>query len=344
MRTMATALDEPPRPVVVIPGFGVTRLYDPVTGRYVWGTGHATMQTHFDDDLDLPDSGHDRLVPRGYVGSRGPVNVGWQITEALRRFGRYVPDRTVFPFHYDWRLTARENATRLAELVEQVRRGGKVDLVTHSAGAIVALAYVKLGGGGANVDHLVLIAPAQLGVVDAFRILVRPERFLRRVFTTQMVETWPSVPELLPENGRFLVDDSGRPVAFDAWNPASWRALIRTTPRFERSIVEGRRFRDELRDAPMPASVKVSVLAGDCVATAHAVLMRRDGSFAFYPEELRQNEGGLARQLFEPGDGTVPISSARAGTRAMIFCDGHQGIATDPNVQHALIGTLRDWR
>ncbi len=91
MRAMATTLDEPPRPVIVIPGFGVTRLYDPLTRRYVWGTGHATMQTRYEDDLDLPDGGHDRLVPRGYVGSRGPVNIGWQITEGCANSDAMCP-------------------------------------------------------------------------------------------------------------------------------------------------------------------------------------------------------------------------------------------------------------
>jgi hypothetical protein len=48
--------------------------------------------------------------------------------------------------------------------------------------------------------------------------------------------------------------------------------------------------------------------------------------------------------LFEPGDGTVPMDSARGGRHAAVFCDGHQGIAADPSVQHLVIETLRDWR
>lgn len=315
--------------------------------RFVWGTGPATVHTHFDDDLDLPvlpggSIGHDRLVPRGYVGSRGPVNIGWQITEGLGRFGRYTPGRTVFPFEYDWRLSATDNAARLSELVEKIRNGGRVDIVAHSAGAIVALTYVKLQGGGDRVDHLVLIAPAQLGVIDAFRVIVRPERFIRRVFTPQMVETWPSVPELLPEDGRFLVDESGRAIDFDAWRPQDWRKVVPSPEFWQHSVAEARRFRDRLRATPIPAGVKTTVIAGDCVLTARRVLLRRDGSFAFYPGELRRNERALAKELFEPGDGTVPISSARAGGDAFVFCDGHQGIAADPNVLHTLIRSLRD--
>src|SRR5690242_20415703 len=82
LRTIAEWYGPPPRPVIVVPGFGVTRLYDPVTRQYVWGTPRATVHTKYADDLDLPaGGGHDRLVPQGYVGSRGPVNIGWQLME-----------------------------------------------------------------------------------------------------------------------------------------------------------------------------------------------------------------------------------------------------------------------
>lgn len=339
LRTIAGAYGAPPRPVIIVPGFGVTRLYDPVTHQYVWGTPRATVHTKYPVDLDLPQSGHDRLVPQGYAGSRGPVNIGWQLMEGLRKFGRYTPDKNVFPFYYDWRLSARENAQKLNQLVERLRDGGKVDIVTHSAGAIVALTYVKLGGGVSKVDHLILIAPTQRGVTDAFRVLVRPERFLRRVFTSEMVATWPFVFELLPEEGRFLVDEKGRAIDRDLWTPEGWQGIQRVS---SQRLANARKLRDELRTTPMPPQVHVSIIAGDCVATAHRVLMRSSGKFVFYPGELLPTERDLEGILFESGDGTVPITSATAGDTAMIVCDGHQGIAEDPTVHRAIIRTLRE--
>ena len=92
----------------------------------------------------------------------------------------------------------------------------------------------------------------------------------------------------------------------------------------------------------MPKTVAVTVIAGDCVATAHRVLMRRDGSFVFYPGELRPEEHSLERILFEPGDGTVPVTSSDAAHDALLFCDGHQGIAADPSVHRAIIRALRE--
>jgi hypothetical protein len=212
-------------------------------------------------------------------------------------------------------------------------------------GSLVALTYVKLAGGAGKVEHLVLIAPTRRGVADAFRVLVRPERFVRRTFVPQMVATWPSVPELLPDNGRFVVDESGAPIDFDAWRAQDWSrfvALDEARQRaFARSIDNARTLRNQLRDTPMPHDVKFDVIAGDCVETAIRVIARTDGSYVFYPSELREKEKSLHRKLFELGDGTVPVSSATAGEPALLFCDGHQGIAADPNVHRALLRILR---
>jgi hypothetical protein len=111
---------------------------------------------------------------------------------------------------------------------------------------------------------------------------------------------------------------------------------------FARSLTDARAFRDELAHSPMPKNVEVTVIAGDCVATAHRVLMRHDGSFVFYPGELRAEERWLGQILFEPGDGTVPATSSDAGHDALLFCDGHQGIAADPSVHRSIIRTLRE--
>jgi pimeloyl-ACP methyl ester carboxylesterase len=336
LENIAETYHAPPRPVIIVPGFGVTKLYDPETRQYVWGTPRATVHTKYADDLDLPPSGHDRLIPRGYVGSRGPVNIGWQLMEGLRKFGRYEPEKNVFGFEYDWRLSARENAVELGRLIDRVRGDGKVDIVTHSAGAIVALTYIKLAGGASRVDHLILIAATQRGVIDAFRVMVRPERFIRRVFSAGMVGTWPFVFELLPENGRFLVGEDGKPIDRDFWTAEGWQGIQRVSPQI---LANARALRDELRRTAMPPNIHVSAIAGDCVATARRVLARPDGTYVFYPGELTADERRLEPLLFEPGDGTVPISSAGEG---FTVCDGHQGIAADPTVHRAILRTLRE--
>lgn len=337
LRRAAATYGAPPRPAVIVPGFGVSRLFDPVTRRFVWGTAHAMVQRRYADDLEL--DAHDRLVARGFVGSRGPVNIAWQLREGLRKFGRYTPDVDVFTFAYDWRRSSSDNALALAVFVDGIRRahgGAKVDLITHSAGALVGLAYAH-GAGRDAIENLILVAPTQRGVPDAFRVLVRGERFIRRAFTPAMAATWPSALELLPHDGRFLIDASGETIDFDAWDAASWKQLgIDVDPA---ALARARELRELLAEKP---SVKTHVLAGDCVPTTRRVLRRADGTYAFYLDELRDDERALAQVMFEPGDGTVPVTSARAGGPAMLFCDGHQGIAADPTVHRALIRLLRE--
>jgi pimeloyl-ACP methyl ester carboxylesterase len=356
LRAAAAEWTAPPsNPVIVIPGFGVTRLLDPKIDRYVWGTPRATLRTVWPDDLDLPFDartltiGRDRLLPSGYVGSRGPINTGWQLMTALEKYGGYREGEHVYPFHYDWRLSALENAGQLDTFVKRVREeheGAKVDVVTHSAGAIVALTWLKLGGGGAAVRNLVTIAPPGRGSIEAFRVMVRRERFIRRTFSPDVVATWPSIPELLPEEGTIFVDETGNALGLDLWSPATWLRFglydAALHPVFTASLARARTFRDRLRDTPLPPGVTLHVIAGDCVPTARRVIARSDGTFAFYPDELRPAEQTLRAIAFEPGDGTIPLSSASALARPAIFCDGHQGIATDPSVHRALVRILRN--
>lgn len=347
----AAHLTSPPsNPVIIIPGFGVTRLLDPEVDRYVWGTPRATFHTSWPDDLDLPIDpktltiGRDRLVPRGYAGSRGPINTGWQLMTALEKYGGYREGETVYPFYYDWRLSAMDNAAELDKFAADVRRdhaGAKVDVVTHSAGAMIALAWIKLAGGGTAVRNLVAIAPPARGTIEAFRVMARPERFIRRMFSPNMVATWPSVPELLPEEGAIFVDEWGNALDLDVWSPNTWQKFgfydAALHPAFAASLARARAFRDRLRDAPLPPGVAVHVIAGDCVATVRRVVARSDGTFVFYPGELRRTDAKLRSAVFEPGDGTIPLSSATGLASAEIFCDGHQGIAADASVQRALL-------
>lgn len=328
LRANAATLGAPERPVIVIAGFGVTSLVDPITGAHVWGTPRSVWRTEWPDDLDL--DANDRLVPRGWVGSRGPINTGWQLAIGLRKYGGYTLDRDLHPFYYDWRRGARDNAERLATFIERVGGSGRVDVVTHSAGALVALTYASRPD--ARIENLIMVAPPRHGTVEAFRIFVRTERFVRRTFNAELVATWPFIFELLPDDGRVFVDEEGRPLARDLWDPSAWPFEV------TQQLIAARAFREELRARPPAPYVKLTVLGGDCVPTARRILQRRDGTFAFYPDDLRENERALARVLFEPGDGTLPHSSVGEAT---FFCDGHQGLAADPSVHRAVIRALR---
>jgi hypothetical protein len=392
LERLAQSQPRPAVPVVVIPGFGVTRLFDPATARFVWGTPRSVVRTRYPDDLDLPwDEGRERyvrdaLVPRGFAGSRGPINTGWQLSQALIRYGGYARAASdgaarVYPFEWDWRLSMEDNAQRLDAFLDSIRREQndpalRVDLVTHSAGGLLALLYLRIGTAAlddeaswersgaaarAKVRRVVAIASPQAGVTDPLRIAVRPERFIRRTFPAEMVATWPSVGELLPRDGRFVVDEQGELLDLDlhdisAWEQLgiglfapeaqvragsgdeAWKSLV---SRFAKTLARGTLVQ-RVMARPLPEETSVTLIAGDCVETPFRALRRDDGTFAFYRSQLRPGETDLGDEFLEPGDGTIPIRSATRGhkDRVSLFCSGHQGLAADPSVHRAVVRAL----
>jgi pimeloyl-ACP methyl ester carboxylesterase len=397
LREAAMFTEAPARPVIVISGFGTSKLYDPITKRYVWGTAHATLQTKYADNLELavdPEKEEivrDRLVPRGFVGSRGPINFSWQISRALELYGSYAmatldppamqPPRDIYRFAYDWRLSSTDNARELDALIEQIRRAHhnpqlRVDIVGHSLGAFIALTYLRMGtapldqpdlwtaaaeSAARKVNAVVLLGAPQQGAVDAFRVLIRSERFVMRVLAPRWTATYPSVVEMLPLDGRIVIDEQGAPMDIDLWDIQSWRRhkLSIFSDEIRRQIVEQQSekaydhltvaFAKSLRRAktlrtvharPLPPGVAVTSITSDCIPTGRRVLLRRDGTFAFQIEDLRENEKHLAKRMFVPGDGSITMASATAG-KVMVFCSGHQGMALDPGVHHTIIRSLQ---
>lgn len=371
-----TLLPPPPRAVIVIPGFGNTRLYDPVRETFVWGTPKSMVHVDFEDDVDLPlEAGAaDRLVPQGFVGSRGPINVAWRLSTALKRFGGYVStdapgQPTVYTFGYDWRRSFIENGRQLRKFIDELRerRGSaneRFDLVAHSAGGMVVLAYLSTGGesldepakwrGGASeaasrVGRVVLMATPTRGTAEAFRFLARGERLIRRSIEPEQVATFPSIFELLPFDA-YATDEAGRPVDLrraEEWKSrrlSIWRgnepdaALER---RFSELLERSSRFQQAL--ASRPPLVLIDTIAGDCIPTIRQVPVRKDGSLAFYDRELLPHEVSRYSDLFAAGDGSILASSASGDdAHPTYLCTGHFGLASDPDAVRAVLRLLID--
>ncbi|MFA6955179.1 MAG: hypothetical protein WC538_04820 [Thermoanaerobaculia bacterium] len=387
----------PTRPVVVIPGFGNSKLWDPAAESYVWGTPGTTIFTRYDDDLDLPFDtatgrfGFDNLVPRGgFAGSRGPVNIAWRISHGLVKRGSYhwmhsgelpADNADIHPFAFDFRLSAVDNARRLDAFIDDIRvrhrdPALKVDIIAFSAGGMVALTYAKLGtadldrpdtwdagsrAAASKMATMLLVATPQEGTNESIRVLFRGEKIIRREWPQEMMATFPSIAEMLPEARFPLVDETGRQVAFDVWSAADWRELrfgiysdgVKASfggrgdewsaieRGFRASLTRAARFREALRTRPFPEGVQVTALAGDCIPTARQVLLRRDGTLAFYPSELLPGERHLESVLFVPGDGSISADSATAQIGwSEFFCRGHQGIASDAGAHEAMLSAL----
>jgi pimeloyl-ACP methyl ester carboxylesterase len=368
------SLDKPARPLIVVPGFGISKLYDAKREHFIWGTPKSMIVDRFPDDFDLPLDGetNDSIVARGFTGSRSPMNSAFKLGEALKRFALYgkasesadEANTNLYLFAYDWRQSYVHSASELARYIEKVRAahgGAQVDLLTHSAGAAVAIALLEQND--AAIANVIMLAPPLRGSIEAFRLINDEERFWRRTLMPETSATLRSVPELFPDDGRILMNEKGEVLAHDIWDPSTWRELelsiysdvvkqrviaasgpehyAALIASFENALQRARKTRDGWNK--VIHDPRISVIASDCVPTTRRVLIRNDGTVAFYPHQLRQEEASLGAEMFEPGDGSIPLRSATLGKeRTTILCDGHFALALDPSSYRAIIRTLND--
>ncbi|MEI6627615.1 MAG: alpha/beta fold hydrolase, partial [bacterium] len=113
------------------------------------------------------------LIP-GILGSWGsdeewildPVlNTYTNLYEALKLAG-YEEGKTLFAMPYNWRESNVDTAYLLKDKVEAVKRiagTGRVNLIAHSMGGLVARYYAQELDGAKNIDKLIFLATPQRG-------------------------------------------------------------------------------------------------------------------------------------------------------------------------------------
>ncbi len=234
--------------VVVVPGILGSRLAD-ADGHEVWGlSGRALLRGirtfgRSVRDLTLPpDLGDehpgDGVRPLGPMRDlHGLLGIGTLVDGydglldwlerhfTLRR--RNVRDEPGTPanligFGYDWRLSCRYNADRLAERVDEElgrwrasapeRAGARVVLVCHSMGGLVARHYVKRGGGAEVTRRVVTLGTPYRGSLDALLSLVNGAG-PAAVGLTALARSLPSLHQLVPDYAA-LITAPGRPLRY----------------------------------------------------------------------------------------------------------------------------------
>jgi len=169
----------------------------------------------------------DGVVPVGVVpsvhaipGLWSPVEgytdlLGWlERTFTLRRASADgPPDAPVnlIDFPYDWRLSCRYNAGRLAVRIDEVlgrwrasapeRAEAKVRLICHSMGGLVARYWVECLGGAEVTRQLITLGTPHRGSIGALESLVNGHRIgFRRlaVDLTSFSRSLPSLHQLVP--------------------------------------------------------------------------------------------------------------------------------------------------
>ena len=284
----------PSVPVVFVPGVTGVELRDSRTGEVVWGEGRNLLGPD-DDGSRLALGPQDTLEPAGPIerisvfGIQKPIY--GPLRELLVRAG-YVPEKTLFFFGYDWRRDLAESAGRLRDRLEEIRRARglerlEVDLVCQSSGAHLCRYLAKYEAPPTlSVRRLVLVGASNGGSLRILRELDRGRRYVPlvgRFMSPEVLFTFPSLFQDLPiYRSDLFLDEKGRPMDVDLWDPESWRrygwSVQGRDEELRRVLSEARRFQEMLHaDSPRFGNTRIYVVGSADQPTPDRAVLARDG-------------------------------------------------------------------
>jgi pimeloyl-ACP methyl ester carboxylesterase len=101
------------------------------------------------------------VLVHGYLANRSTL---FPLAAYLRLRGV----KQVLQFNYDSRAGVERGALALREFLRQHVRGGRIDLVGHSLGGLVARVYVQELGGSRRVDRCVTLGTPHRGTYNSY--------------------------------------------------------------------------------------------------------------------------------------------------------------------------------
>jgi Ca2+-binding RTX toxin-like protein len=250
--------------------------------------------------------------------------------ETLEQNG-YEEDVNLFPFAYDWRRSARDNAELLLERIDEIlaQTGApRVNILAHSQGGLVTRAALEDPASVGKVARVVTMGTPYLGAVKFLGVLhyaapcqnefagycfLNPER------VQGLVTNFPGALDLLPSRA-FYYRPFMTPVftAFDRdldgrldlnldFSTVRLKLANRNLPLIDQAIA----FHDDV-DPWLPADplVQLTRVVGDSLPTIDQIIEYReevcDGAFWWKDCAIQEKTGFH----YGNGDGTVPLHSA----------------------------------
>ncbi|HET9228044.1 MAG TPA: hypothetical protein VFR31_15320 [Thermoanaerobaculia bacterium] len=278
----------PSVPVVFVPGVTGVVLRDSKTGEVVWGEGRNLLGPR-DDGARLTLGPDDTLEPVAPIDQINLFGIHKPIYGPLRdlliRAG-YVEGRTLFFFAYDWRRDLIESAGRLRAQLEE-SGAPEVDLVCQSSGAHLCRYLAKYDlPQGIAIRKLVLVGASNGGSLRILRELDRGRRYVPlvgRFMGPEVVFTFPSLFQDLPIYRKDLfLDEEGRPMDVDLWDPESWDeydwSVQGREDELARRLAEAHRFQEMLHeDSPRFGNTRIYVVGSTDQPTPDRAVLVRDG-------------------------------------------------------------------
>ncbi|MCX7033173.1 MAG: hypothetical protein NT046_04265 [Arenimonas sp.] len=361
-------------PVILIHGLMGSTLVQKSTGEEFWPGSIGTMA--FSDYRELArmkaaeDSGG--LVPGDLFYGVARVDYYKALTDTLENVGRFKRGRAGEAIHpddrrryyvllYDWRKENLAAVRQLHALIEQIRidygdPNLAVDILAHSNGGLIANYYLRYGPndvldqaqftpwdeGAHRVRRVVMLGTPSLGAVTSLERLQHGFKIALRTVPVEVLATFATPFEALPHpDAQVVFSSEGLPIAFDFYDPETWRSrrwsvfspevsarVIASAPdvasgeaqlaavqaQFVHHLLRAKRFQLSLSEPVRANGVEVAAFGGDCTMTpARAVLDRdKDGErLVIHPEEVKNRVEGVdyERLLLQPGDGLVTRDS-----------------------------------
>lgn len=280
-----------PNPVVIIPGYYGTLLIDKAAhDRTIWLTLSGIF--HSGDVLDainLETGDPDRIVSGGIleevqiIGHWAP-----NFYKGLRMFFGSLgfPPEEVISFGVDWRRSLGFNVEQLHDRISRI---GKVNIVAHSHGGLVAREYLRKHG-GELVDHFITLGTPHKGMLETFQAIVEGIDFFKwsKKTVMQTARTFPSAYELLPSDPadglfRWNSNNNADPFVNNAWADASMKTKLADAGKV-------------LADLPRQLPVKTAIIYGTHRDTTALAAGGSNKKLEFKNQPL--------------GDGTIPTVSA----------------------------------
>ena len=112
------------------------------------------------------------VLVHGYLANRGPL---LPLAGYLRARGH----KQIVAYEYSGATGIEQAAIGLRSFLRERVRGGRVDLVCHSLGGLVARVYLQQLGGARRVDRCITLGTPHRGTYNAYWITSRVGRELR---------------------------------------------------------------------------------------------------------------------------------------------------------------------
>lgn len=285
-----------------------------------------------------------RMDPSVLLDSVFGQSVYGNLTKSFSDLG-YASGTELFTVPYDWRLSVASSTFRLEEAVASALHEsptGKVSIVAHSMGGLLAKEYLRGVTSTSFIDKLVLLGVPELGSPKAFKALTYGDNFgfgfgpvdIFNIERSKIIsQNMPGVYELLPSREYFA---RSRPYIYDATGDAV------SVPDYDGSSAFMMRDPDDQRNQFLlgRSDQTHSVLDGAGFNVATSSLYRiagcqnpkTIGMIRVYPD---------AEFDIDPidGDGTVPLASATASEAGHAYYAlhsktriDHMGLAGDERI------------